>query len=95
MAQRSSAAAVIAMLMVSAQGGAQEFPVKPIRVLTGGAGNAVDLSARYLGQRLSEKWGKSVVIENRGGLAHLAAYCGFVPHYKLICIFHLQLFVHQ
>ncbi len=73
MAQRSSAAAVIALLMVSAQGGAQEYPVKPIRVLAGGAGNAVDLSARYLGQRLSEKWGKSVVIENRGGLAHLGA----------------------
>ncbi len=73
MALRSSAAVVIAWLMVSAQGGAQEYPVKPIRVLAGGAGNAVDLSARYLGQRLSEKWGKSVVIENRGGLAHLGA----------------------
>ena len=69
----SSVAAAIALLVISAQAGSQEYPVKPIRLLTGGAGNSVDLSARYLGQRLSEKWGKSVVIENRGGLSHLAA----------------------
>lgn len=52
---------------------AQSYPTKPVRMLTGGAGNAVDLSARYLGQQLSEKWGKSVVIENRAGLAIVGA----------------------
>ncbi len=73
MAHGTSGAVVIALFMVSAQASSQEYPIKPIRVLAGGAGNAVDLSARYLGQRLSEKWGKSVVIENRGGLAHVGA----------------------
>ncbi len=73
MAQISGVAAVIVLLAINAPAGAQQYPVKPIRVLAGGAGNAVDLSARYLGQRLSEKWGKSVVIENRGGLAHVGA----------------------
>ena len=44
-----------------------------MRIVTGGAGNTADITGRYLGQRLTEKWGKSVVIENRAGLAHVAA----------------------
>ena len=30
-------------------------------------GGPTDVVARILGQRLTEKWGQSVVIENRGG----------------------------
>lgn len=73
MTKISSGVVVIVLVAINVPAGAQQYPVKPIRVLAGGAGNAVDLSARYLGQRLSEKWGKSVIVENRGGLAHVGA----------------------
>jgi tripartite-type tricarboxylate transporter receptor subunit TctC len=62
-----------ASLVISTPAVAQSYPTKPVRLLAGGAGNAVDLSARFLGQQLSEKWGKSVVIENRAGLATIGA----------------------
>lgn len=60
-------------LFAATPSAAQNYPVKPVRMLAGSVGNAVDLSARYLGQQLSEKWGKPVVIENRAGLATIGA----------------------
>jgi tripartite-type tricarboxylate transporter receptor subunit TctC len=47
---------------------AQNFPDRPVRVVVpyGVAGN-FDIIARLLGQSLSERWGKPVVIENRTG----------------------------
>ncbi|MGH8619297.1 MAG: tripartite tricarboxylate transporter substrate binding protein [Burkholderiales bacterium] len=47
---------------------AQTYPVKPIRVIIGaGAGGGVDTISRITGQRLSERWGQQVVLENRAG----------------------------
>ena len=37
----------------------------------GGAGGVSDLIARAVGQRLTQAWGQQVVIENRGGAAHV------------------------
>lgn len=45
----------------------QAYPTKYVRIITGTAGSVVDIVARHLGQRLSERWGQSVVVENRGG----------------------------
>jgi tripartite-type tricarboxylate transporter receptor subunit TctC len=48
---------------------AQHYPAKPVRVITGGAGTFHDIVTRQLGQRLSERWGQAVVVENQGAAA--------------------------
>ncbi|MCE9638751.1 MAG: tripartite tricarboxylate transporter substrate binding protein [Betaproteobacteria bacterium] len=47
---------------------AQEFPSKSIRFISATApGGAVDFVARAVGQKLTEKWGQQIVIDNRAG----------------------------
>ena len=51
---------------------AQNYPTKAITiVVTAAAGGVTDVVARALGQKLSEAWGQQVIIENRGGGAHI------------------------
>lgn len=53
---------------------ANEYPAKPIRlVLTLPPGGAAEILARTLGARLSESWGKPVVIDPRPGASGLIA----------------------
>lgn len=53
---------------------AQPYPARPIRFLVGfAAGGATDVSARMLGQRLSETLGQPVIVENRPGSGGLLA----------------------
>jgi tripartite-type tricarboxylate transporter receptor subunit TctC len=47
----------------------QTYPLKPVRIITGGAGTFHDIVTRQLGQRLSERWGQSVVVENQAAAA--------------------------
>jgi tripartite-type tricarboxylate transporter receptor subunit TctC len=47
---------------------ASSFPTKPITIIVPASpGGAIDITARLIGQKLTEAWGKSVVIENKGG----------------------------
>ncbi len=47
---------------------AQTYPVKPVRlVVPFPAGGGVDVTARILAQRLTERVGQSFIVENRGG----------------------------
>jgi tripartite-type tricarboxylate transporter receptor subunit TctC len=47
---------------------AQAWPTKPVKmVVPFSPGGSTDVVARMLGQRLSEIWGQTVVIENRAG----------------------------
>ena len=47
---------------------AQAWPTKPVKfIVPFPPGGATDISARMIGQKLTELWGQSVVIENRGG----------------------------
>ncbi len=49
---------------------AQDFPSKPVKfVVPQGAGGTTDVFARYIGQKLSAKWGQPVVVENKVGAA--------------------------
>ena len=51
---------------------AQTYPTKTVTVVvTAAAGGVTDVVARAIGQRLSEKWGQQVVIENKGGAGHI------------------------
>ncbi len=46
----------------------QEFPTKPIRIIVPyAAGGGTDLVARMVAQKLNEKWGQPVIVENRAG----------------------------
>ncbi len=48
---------------------AQAFPSKPIRIIVPySPGGTTDLLARLIGQHLSEKWGQSVLVENKPGV---------------------------
>ena len=65
-----------------------QYPAKPVRIIAASTATSGDLLARYLGQRLSERWGQPVVIENRSGagavlaaeLAAKAAPDGYTVH---------------
>jgi len=47
---------------------AQNYPNKPIKIIVGfSPGGGPDIAARTIGQKLTEKWGQSVVVENRPG----------------------------
>jgi tripartite-type tricarboxylate transporter receptor subunit TctC len=57
-----------AALFCAGAASAQGWPSKPVKfIVPFPPGGATDISARMIGQKLSEMWGQSVVIENRGG----------------------------
>ena len=61
---------LIAAVLFAAAAQAQSWPQKPVRfIVPFPPGGATDISARLVGQKLSEMWGQTVVIENRGGAA--------------------------
>jgi tripartite-type tricarboxylate transporter receptor subunit TctC len=57
-----------ASLAFSSAVSAQEYPAKPIRIVVPLApGGGIDRMARIVGDKLQEKWGQPVVVENRVG----------------------------
>jgi tripartite-type tricarboxylate transporter receptor subunit TctC len=51
-----------------------KFPTRPVRLLLPfGPGGVADVTMRLLGQKLGEKWGQQVVIENRPGAGGVLA----------------------
>src|SRR4029079_12421962 len=55
-------------VLLAAGAQAQSWPQKPVRfIVPFPPGGATDISARLLGEKLSQIWGQQVVIENRGG----------------------------
>lgn len=62
----AAALSVAIALLVHAPAVAQTFPVKPLRIVVPNApGGAADITARTVGQKLSEALGQPVVIENK------------------------------
>src|SRR5687767_15327222 len=49
---------------------ADSYPTRPIRVIVPFApGGGLDITARLIGQRITEKWGQNFVIDTRPGAA--------------------------
>lgn len=46
---------------------AQDYPNRPVRLITGSPGSTSDISARFVAQKLSELWHQQVVVDNRPG----------------------------
>ncbi len=72
--RRASFAALVATawiglpFAIAAAAQAADYPAKPIRfIVPYTAGGTTDLVARTVGQKVSEKLGQPVIIENRGG----------------------------
>ena len=76
MAKRFSAGTMLALMALvpsiahaqSTSAVSRTYPVKPVRVLVGApAGSGSDVITRLVAQKLSDRWGQSVVIDNRAG----------------------------
>ncbi|HEY3640800.1 MAG TPA: tripartite tricarboxylate transporter substrate binding protein [Xanthobacteraceae bacterium] len=62
------AAGAAALPAISRLARAQSYPARPVHIIAGfAAGGGVDITARLIGQWLSERLGQSFVIENRPG----------------------------
>ena len=60
--------ALAAALLVALPAAAQNYPVRPVRVIVPfAAGGNTDITARAIGARLSEVFGQQIVVENRPG----------------------------
>ena len=66
----SLVAGAAALPAIPKTAGAQTYPARPVRIIVGfAAGGASDLTARLMGQWLSERFGRQFIIENRPGAA--------------------------
>jgi tripartite-type tricarboxylate transporter receptor subunit TctC len=62
------AAGAVALPTVSRSAWAQAYPIRPVRIIVGfPPGGVGDITARLIGQSLSERFGQAVIIENRPG----------------------------
>jgi len=61
-------ALLLACLAFAPQGHAQAWPAKPIRIVTTVPGGSLDLTARIIAPKLSERLGQNVIVDNRGGV---------------------------
>src|SRR5436853_5805879 len=60
--------AMTAAVLLGSGAFAQSWPQKPVKfIVPFPPGGATDIAARLLGEQLTQIWGQSVVVENRGG----------------------------
>ncbi|MGZ3410325.1 MAG: Bug family tripartite tricarboxylate transporter substrate binding protein [Xanthobacteraceae bacterium] len=81
---RSVAALLVALIAAvgisafASESHAQSWPQRPVRlIIPFGAGAGADIGARLFAEKLSAKWGKGVVVENRPGGDSFVAITAF------------------
>lgn len=62
-----------AILFAIAGAAAQDFPNRPVRLIAGSPGSTSDFSARYVAQKLGERWRQQVVVDNRSAVGGIVA----------------------
>ncbi|MCC7276226.1 MAG: tripartite tricarboxylate transporter substrate binding protein, partial [Alphaproteobacteria bacterium] len=68
--RRRTLMALAVLAALAAPAAAEDWPARPVRlVVPQTPGGATDVLARWVGQKLGERWGHPVVVENRGGAA--------------------------
>jgi tripartite-type tricarboxylate transporter receptor subunit TctC len=67
------ACSIGSLLITSGLAAAQEYPTRPIRIVTGEPGGVPDIVARLIGQAFTAKLGKQVIVDNRGGASGVIA----------------------
>src|SRR5690349_10546220 len=65
-----TACALLAALSASSIAASADYPARPIRMVVGfAAGGGADTTARIIAQRLSDRMGQRVIVDNRPGAA--------------------------
>jgi tripartite-type tricarboxylate transporter receptor subunit TctC len=90
---RALAALIFSALVVLAwptqAAAAADWPTRPVRlILTLGAGSGTDIGARLLADRLTQRWGQPVIVDNRpggDGLVAINAFVGAHDDHVLLC----------
>jgi tripartite-type tricarboxylate transporter receptor subunit TctC len=78
-AMRVFASALLAVLLLATSAQAQSWPQRTVRFIVPlGPGSATDISARLVAERLQQRWGQPVVIENRPGGDGFVAITSFL-----------------
>ena len=71
---------------------AQNYPVRPVRIITGSPGSTSDLSARIIAQKLTDAWHRQVVVDNRaaaGGIISAEIASRALPDGQTLLIGHI------
>ena len=77
--RRDFAALGLAAVAAPASAQTQAWPQRPVKfIIPFGAGAGADIGARLITERLAQKWGKAVIIENRPGGDGLIAVNAFL-----------------
>ncbi|MFZ9529897.1 MAG: tripartite tricarboxylate transporter substrate binding protein [Burkholderiales bacterium] len=61
-------ALLLACLGFSLAVDAQNYPARPVRIVTTVPGGSLDLTARVIAPKLAERLGQQVIVDNRGGV---------------------------
>jgi tripartite-type tricarboxylate transporter receptor subunit TctC len=73
MVRINTLAVMAAAVALTAAAQAQDFPNRPVRLIAGSPGGTSDFSARYIAQKLGERWRQQVVVDNRPAVGGIVA----------------------